>query len=137
MENNGEEIKGRQGLIKHVVGFYKDLFGQNAECCVSLGENFWPDHLKLSEEDKVFLVKPFLGEEIKEVIMDMKENSAPGPNGYGLIFFKRFWEILKEDIEDMFKDFWENKLDIKRLNYGVITLIPKLRDANNIDQFAC
>jgi hypothetical protein len=83
------------------------------------------------------LVKPFLEEEIKEVIMDMKENSAPGPNGYGLVFFKRFWEILKEDIEDMFKDFWENKLDIKRLNYGVITLIPKLRDANNIDQFAC
>lgn len=35
----------------------------------------------------------------------------------------------------MFQDFWENKLDIKRLNYGVITLVPKLKDANTIKQF--
>jgi hypothetical protein len=34
-------------------------------------------------------------EEIKEVVFGMKENLAPGPNGYGVVFFKKFWDIIK------------------------------------------
>jgi hypothetical protein len=32
----------------------------------------------------------------------------------------------------MMLDFHKEELDIKRLNYGVIILVPKLKDANNI-----
>jgi hypothetical protein len=35
----------------------------------------------------------------------------------------------------MLQDFYNNKLDIKRLNYGVITLVPKLKETNTIKQF--
>jgi hypothetical protein len=44
----------------------------------------------VSEEDKFDLIKPFSIEEVKEVVMGMKENSAPGLNGYGVVFFKKF-----------------------------------------------
>jgi hypothetical protein len=44
----------------------------------------------VSEEDKLDLIKPFSMEEVKEVVMGMKENSSPGPNGYGVVFFKKF-----------------------------------------------
>jgi len=74
-------------------------------------------------------------EEIKKVVMGMKENSAPGPNGYGVVFFKKFWEYIKEELKSMFTYFYNDKLDIKRLNYGVITLVPKLKEANNIKHF--
>jgi hypothetical protein len=35
----------------------------------------------------------------------------------------------------MINDFHEWVLDIKRLNYGVITLVPKLSEVNNIKQY--
>lgn len=35
----------------------------------------------------------------------------------------------------LFDDLQEDCLDIKRLNYGVITLVPKVKDANNIKQY--
>lgn len=35
----------------------------------------------------------------------------------------------------MFRDFEKGQLDIKRLNYGVITLVPKLKEDNNIKQY--
>lgn len=35
----------------------------------------------------------------------------------------------------MFQDFWKGHLDIKRLNYGMITLVPKLKEANTIKQY--
>jgi hypothetical protein len=35
----------------------------------------------------------------------------------------------------MINDFHQGELDIKRLNYGVITLIPKIKGASNIKQY--
>lgn len=35
----------------------------------------------------------------------------------------------------MFSDLYFGKLDVKRLNYGVITHVPKLKEANNIKHF--
>lgn len=32
-------------------------------------------------------------------------------------------------------DFFEENLDLKRLNFGVITLVPKIKEANTIKQF--
>lgn len=35
----------------------------------------------------------------------------------------------------MVQDFSKNQLDLSRLNYGAITLIPKIKDAINVKQF--
>ena len=40
-------------------------------------------------------------------------------------FGKRDWTFF----------FAKQRLDIKRLNYGVVTLVPKLKDANSIKQY--
>lgn len=129
------EIRGQKEITKHIVEYYKSLFGPNDPCNLRLGENYWPEELKLGEEDKTRLTAPFSMEEIKEVVMGMRENSAPGPNGFGVTFFKKFWELLKGDIFYMFQDFWNGSLDIRRLNYGVVTLVPKTKEANTINQY--
>ena len=90
LEANGKEIRGQQNIIKHVVDFYKELFGHSSDTLLNLGDNFWPVDLKVSMEDQIELVKKFEVEEIKRLIMEMKENSAPGPNGFGVCFSKGF-----------------------------------------------
>jgi hypothetical protein len=45
------------------------------------------------------------------------------------------WEVIKEDIIQLFHDFHEGRVDISRINYGVITLLPKVTDASRIQQF--
>jgi hypothetical protein len=35
----------------------------------------------------------------------------------------------------MFKNFYEGKLDIQRLNYGVVTLIPKVDKAMHMKNY--
>jgi hypothetical protein len=42
-----------------------------------------------------------------------------------LLFFKEFWNLVEDDLMRMFKDFNEGNLNIQKLNYGVISLIPK------------
>ena len=65
----------------------------------------------------------------------MKENTAPGPDRFSVTFYEQCWEIVKGDLMRMIHDFYMGELDIDRLNYGVITLIPKVRDANNVKPF--
>jgi hypothetical protein len=45
------------------------------------------------------------------------------------------WGYIKGEIMNMVYDFNLNKLDLKRLNYGVITLVPKLKETNTIKQY--
>jgi hypothetical protein len=99
---------------------------------MQLGDNFWLENLKVSSNDSNSLICHFSMEEIKDVVMNMKKNSAPGPNGFNMSFFKHFRDTIKGDLWKMFQDFWDDHLDIKRLNFGVITLVPTLKEANTI-----
>jgi hypothetical protein len=80
--------------------------------------------MKLSDEDRESLTIPFSLEEIHNVVSDLKHNSALGPDGLPAEFFQDFWDTIKNEI-----------LDIERLNYGLITLIPKVDNAMEIKKF--
>jgi hypothetical protein len=128
-------VNTQEGIMKHVTEFYKTLFGSGRVGGVSLLENFWVDRHFLLEEEKEMLTKPFQEAEVKRVIFDMKADSAPGPNGFGVHFFKTFWHIIKGDYMALVQDFYRGALDMRRLNYGVVTLVPKLKEATNIKQY--
>jgi hypothetical protein len=59
-------------------------------------------------------------QEVKEAIFQMKHNKAPGPDGFLAEFYQFFWETIKVDLMDLFKDFYEDKLPIFSLNFGII-----------------
>jgi len=72
---------------------------------VSLNKETWPSLGRLSVEDNEFLTRPFSEDEVKNVIFSMKENSAPGPDGFGVTFYKSCWEIIKKEFMEMVNDF--------------------------------
>jgi hypothetical protein len=61
--------------------------------------------------------------------------SQEGPDGLPVLFFKRFWGILRALILQMLNDFVLGRVDIVRLNFGIISLIPKVKGADTIKQF--
>ena len=65
----------------------------------------------------------------------MEKNKAAGPDGIPIEFFQTCWEIVKKDIIEMFDDFHKGKLDVSRINYGIITLLPKTMDADRMQQY--
>ena len=64
-----------------------------------------------------------------------KKNKAAGPDGFPIEFYQACWPIVKHDMLKVFSDFFHHKIDISRINYGIITLIPKGDDANVIQKF--
>lgn len=81
-------------------------------------------------EDNEFITRPFAEEEILKVDMQMgKKNKAPGPDNIAAEFYLTCWGIIKDDLMKLFQDFYEHNLDISLLNYEVITLLPKIKEA--------
>jgi hypothetical protein len=90
---------------------------------------------KISNDDQKSLLEQFSLEEIKEAVFGMEPNKAAGPDGFNADFYQKNWELVKSDIKSMFDKFYAGKLDITRFNYGVVTLIPKGKDADCIHKY--
>jgi hypothetical protein len=135
LEDGEREIRDTSEIRNHVENFYKNLFGPEPDGSISLGEDFWKEKGRLSEEEAQELIRTFTLTELEGALKDMDVNSAPGPDGLPVNFYIVFWQNIKYLILEMFNEFHRGKLDLSRINYGMISLIPKLKEANNIKQF--
>jgi hypothetical protein len=73
-----------------VVEFYKQLFGSSNHSRAQLANSFWPAEDQLDEEDKRRLMEPFSEKEVYMAIESMKSDSAPGPNGFTVVFLRSY-----------------------------------------------
>jgi hypothetical protein len=78
---------------------------------------------------------PFTEQEIRDACFQMEHKKAPGPNGFPIEFFQNFWNTIKQDLMEMFHDLHKGDIPLFSLNFGVITLIPKVNEANQIQQY--
>ncbi|CAL5339713.1 unnamed protein product [Camellia sinensis] len=77
----------------------------------------------------------FSEEEIWAAIKDCNGNKAPGPDGFNLLFFQKFWKLLKVDILNFMKDFYANGKLAPGLSSSFITLIPKKEKAVSLNEY--
>lgn len=91
--------------------------------------------MSLSDEERSHSIRPFTLLEIDDVIKTMKSNTAPGPDGFPVGFYKHMWPQYRDLVKEMLDDLHKGVLDIDRVNYGVISLLPKIKDANTINQY--
>jgi hypothetical protein len=73
-------------------------------------------------------------EDVEKAVREMKTKTAPRPDGFPVIFYKKFCGVLKWWIMQIMEDFYKGSLNLSRQNYGIIVLIPKLKEAANIKQ---
>ena len=65
----------------------------------------------------------------------MEHNKAPGPDGFPAEFYQNFWDIIKSDLLALFSALHSGQLELSRLNFGEIILLPKINDAERIQQY--
>jgi hypothetical protein len=58
-----------------------------------------------------------------------------GQMSYLFLFYQKFWDIIKGDLFRLVEVFQEGKLDLFRLNFATLNLIPKVEDASKMKNF--
>ncbi len=77
------------------------------------------------DPDLLGLHDPFSEEEIKLAVFALSPKKAPGPDGFPLLFYQRFWGTVKGDLMSIFAKLHSGCLDLAFINKGWICLIPK------------
>jgi hypothetical protein len=109
LNHDGISVSDTEGINKFATSYYKDLFGPS--------------------------VLPSINMSHFNMIFEMKHNSAPGPDGFPAEFFQKIWDTIHLDIVHLFNDFYNGNLKIERLNYRMVTLLPKVDNAADMKNF--
>ena len=81
------------------------------------------------------MTMPFLKEEMDLVVKQMHPDTAPGPDGFNGLFFKKCWPLIKEDFYKIDEDFRSENLNLKNINGAYITLVPTLQSPVDVNDF--
>ncbi|KAE8779660.1 putative NOT transcription complex subunit VIP2 [Hordeum vulgare] len=130
---DGETLLQRLAEIRaQVDGFYKALFSPSPRGGLCLAPSFWDPHQLVTDDENASLMAPFSEAEVLTAIKGMNHASAPGPDGLPVKFFQTFWDVIKPEVMALFEEFYVDAIDLSRLNYGIISLIPKVAGASDI-----
>lgn len=73
--------------------------------------------------------------EIKEELFSMDDSKSPGVDGYTAGFFKKTWNIVKDDFVIAVQEFFQKGALLKVFNCTIITLVPKCPQPQSVREF--
>nr|GEW60201.1 RNA-directed DNA polymerase, eukaryota, reverse transcriptase zinc-binding domain protein [Tanacetum cinerariifolium] len=108
-------------FVKHFEGF----LGISPEVAKFSEEDCLLFEKKASSEDAEIMIKDISNDEIKKALFDIEDNKAPRPDEFTSRFFKKSWEIIKDDFCAAIKEFFESGKLLRDINATLIALVPK------------
>jgi hypothetical protein len=135
LEGNNGPMEDTKGMLALAVDYYKSLFGFDEKLDISLADDFWNETEKVTDAQNRMLDERFFEQEVKDAVFGSYAEGAPGPDGFPFLFYQHFWNLVKQDLLLMFDDWNNDELDLFRLNFSLLTLIPKEADAVTIQKF--
>ncbi|RVX02656.1 Transposon TX1 uncharacterized 149 kDa protein [Vitis vinifera] len=129
---NGRWLEEEREVREGVVNAFQQLLSKDQS---------WKSDIEglqlksLNHAEAEGLEQPFTEVEIHLALMEMNGDKAPGPDGFTVAFWQFCWEFVKEEIVDVFKEFYEDKSFAKSLNSTFLVLIPKKGGAEDLGDF--
>ncbi|RVW85679.1 Transposon TX1 uncharacterized 149 kDa protein [Vitis vinifera] len=118
--NNSLERMKINGVLSEEPGWRADVEGLHFQC--------------LSSSEAENLEVQFSEEEIA-ALMGMNGDKAPGPDGFTIAFWQSSWGLVKEEIMDLFREFYNQRSFANSLNSTFLVLIPKKGGAEDLGDF--
>ncbi|XP_071715315.1 uncharacterized protein [Rutidosis leptorrhynchoides] len=114
-----------QDIKREAFNHFKRIFEEPDTMRPSMEGLLYPS---ISSDQAVALEHPITESEIHKAILECGSTKAPGPDGFNMRFFKKFWDIVKVVLVEAIKWFWEHGEISRGCNASFVTLVPKKSD---------
>jgi hypothetical protein len=127
--------KTPEEIMDVATEYYKNLLKFESRPDINIDQEFFSREEKVSAEENDILEEVFSEQEIKKVVFESYPEGGPSPDGLPFLFYQQILDLVKSDLLVLFDDFHRDKLDLYRLNFALITIIPKDNDARTMNKF--
>ncbi|KAF7844578.1 ribonuclease H [Senna tora] len=136
-DENEQWIDDYKTMEQMGIKYFNDIFTQDNTFQITdiLKKLEKYDIPSLQQTHLDILNKPFTIDECHEALNQMKLDSAPGPDGFTVRFYRTFWDTVKSDVQAMLSSFLNNGNFTDHLNRTFITLIPKTNAPQTFKDF--
>ena len=93
-DSNGNEVTSRADLDRVHVEFYTQLFSEEPVDMACQQHLFFQLNTKLTPDESFSCDGPISLEELAESVKSLSLNKSPGPDGFTLEFYLKFWHLL-------------------------------------------
>ncbi|KAJ3585369.1 hypothetical protein NHX12_014090 [Muraenolepis orangiensis] len=134
LSGTGQEITEPSQIRRRAVSFYSTLYTSEYEEGETLSEGFWNGLPQVSEEANSQLEGPLTIQELQTALQGMQGRRAPGIDGLSVEFYRAYWDVLSNDLLDVFNESLASGSMPVSCRRAVITLLPKkgnLQDIKN------
>lgn len=132
---NGNRITDYELVKQEAINFYKHLFSEPGMFSEDMKHQI--ERIisrRLSATHQANLQREISNEEIKHALFSMREDTAPGLDGFAVDFYKADWAHVEQDFINAIKRCFYAYLP-SSLNSNSLTLIPKVPNAIGIKEF--
>lgn len=132
-DDHGRVYKDMKDIHSHIESYFCRLYTSKGIKLNSQLMEGIPN--TVTDDINRSLTRPVTEKEIKDAILAMNPDKAPGPDGMTAAFYRQHWNAIKPGLLSFINHFFEhNHLDPK-LNQTHICLIPKIENPITIKDY--
>lgn len=133
-KRDGLTTSNSEEIVAEFVHFYKGLLGTTVARKDSIDFEMVKGPV-VPHDKRLGLVDQVTVEEIKNALNDIDDDRAPGPHGFGSMFFKRAWDVVGDDVVVATLEFFRTGRLLKQWNHAFIALVPKSAHVSSVSEY--
>jgi hypothetical protein len=130
---DGSMTENEDEFLDIACNFFNELYKEDPNINPSTLLNLIEPNV--TDEMNKTLVADFTDEEIGNALFQIGPLKAPGPDGLPARFFQRNWGLLKKEVCEAIKLFFNNGVIPDNFNMTKIVLIPKVDNAIELKEY--
>uniref|UniRef100_A0A3B5PV23 Reverse transcriptase domain-containing protein n=1 Tax=Xiphophorus maculatus TaxID=8083 RepID=A0A3B5PV23_XIPMA len=132
LSDTGQHLSEPGQIRRRAVEFYHSLFRSEYDESERMMEEFCEELPQIYKETSTDLERPLGIQELHTALQSMQGQKSPGVDGLTVEFFKAYWDLLAQDMLEMYNESLATGSLPTSCRRAVITLLPKKGDLQEI-----
>uniref|UniRef100_A0A803P8A0 Reverse transcriptase domain-containing protein n=1 Tax=Cannabis sativa TaxID=3483 RepID=A0A803P8A0_CANSA len=130
--DNGDIIDSEKEIVEELIAFFSKLYTSETRMGTGVEGIEWQH---IAEPSARQLECPFEEDEVRNIVFSCEGSKAPGPDGFSLAVFQNNWEVIKNELMEVFRAFHSEGRIEGSINDTFICLIPKRLNSCKVKDF--